>query len=60
MRFLADVCLHVEIGAVLRQAGHEVPTIAPSDTGASDEAVLGRLTTARFCSPRTRTLARSP
>ena len=42
MRLLADECLHVEIVAVLRQAGHEVATIAPSDTGASDEAVLER------------------
>ena len=42
MRFLADECLHVEIVAVLRQAGHEVATIAPSETGATDEAVLER------------------
>jgi predicted nuclease of predicted toxin-antitoxin system len=42
MRFLADECLHVEIVAVLRQAGHEVATIAPSETGATDEVVLER------------------
>jgi predicted nuclease of predicted toxin-antitoxin system len=42
MRFLADECLHVEIVAALRQAGHDVATIAPSETGALDEAVLGR------------------
>jgi predicted nuclease of predicted toxin-antitoxin system len=42
MRFLADECLHVEIVAVLRQAGHEVATVAPADTGASDEMVLER------------------
>ena len=42
MRFLADECLHVGIVAALRQAGHEVATIAPCDTGATDEAVLTR------------------
>jgi hypothetical protein len=42
MRFLADECLHVEIVAALRQAGHEVATVAPADTGASDEQVLER------------------
>jgi hypothetical protein len=42
MRFLADECLHVEIVAALRQAGHEVATVAPADAGASDEAVLER------------------
>jgi hypothetical protein len=33
MRFLADECLHVEIVAALRQAGHEVATVAPADAG---------------------------
>ena len=42
MRFLADECLHVEIVAALRRAGHEVATVAPADTGASDEMVLER------------------
>jgi predicted nuclease of predicted toxin-antitoxin system len=42
MRFLADECLRVEIVAALRQAGHEVATVAPADTGASDEMVLAR------------------
>jgi hypothetical protein len=42
MRFLADECLHIEIVAALRNAGHEVTTIAPRDAGATDEAVLGR------------------
>lgn len=42
MRFLADECLHIEIVAALRQAGHEVATVAPADAGASDEAVLER------------------
>ena len=42
MRFLADECLHVEIVAALREAGHEVATMAPADAGASDEAVLER------------------
>ena len=42
MRFLADECLHVDIVAALRQAGHEVATIAPRDMGATDEAVLER------------------
>ena len=41
MRFLADECLHVEIVAALREAGHEVATMAPADAGASD-AVLER------------------
>ena len=42
MRFLADECLHIEIVAALRQAGHEVATIASLDTGATDETVLER------------------
>jgi predicted nuclease of predicted toxin-antitoxin system len=42
MRFLADECLHVEIVAALRQAGHEVTTVAPANTGTSDEMVLER------------------
>lgn len=42
MRFLADECLHVEIAAALRDAGHEVTTMAPSDSGARDEVVLER------------------
>ena len=42
MRFLADECLHVEIVAALRQAGHDVATVAPADAGASNEAVFDR------------------
>jgi predicted nuclease of predicted toxin-antitoxin system len=42
MRFLADECVHLEIVAALRQAGHEVATVAPADAGASDEMVLER------------------
>jgi len=42
MRFLADECLHVEIAAALRDAGHEVTTVAPLDGGAADEVVLER------------------
>ena len=42
MRFLADECLHVGIVVALRDAGHEVTTIAPSETGATDEVVLER------------------
>jgi predicted nuclease of predicted toxin-antitoxin system len=42
MRFLADEYLHVQIVAVLREAGHEVATIAPGEAGTTDEAVLQR------------------
>ncbi len=42
MRFLADECLHEEIVAALRDAGHEVATIASSGPGASDQVVLER------------------
>jgi predicted nuclease of predicted toxin-antitoxin system len=42
MRFLADECLHAAIVQALRDAGHEVATMVPGDTGASDEVVLQR------------------
>jgi predicted nuclease of predicted toxin-antitoxin system len=42
VRFLADECLHAGIVAALREAGHEVATVAPTDTGAAGEAVLAR------------------
>jgi predicted nuclease of predicted toxin-antitoxin system len=42
MRFLADECLREEIVAALRDAGHEVATIAGSQAGAPDELVLER------------------
>jgi len=67
MRFLADECLHVGIVVALRDAGHEVTTIAPSETGATDEVVLERasreraiLLTADKVSARSHTRALPP
>jgi predicted nuclease of predicted toxin-antitoxin system len=42
MRLPADECPHADLVAALRRAGHEVATVAPANTGASDVVVLER------------------